>query len=140
MEDLKDITASLKTLLEGLRENSNPVFVDVLTDSTTEFSGYPSVCILNTDSESDFGSSHYYERSYKFEVVIFTDGVEQADWDRIRELQDIVGNAIDKSDNLNGVGGILMPTQIDNVEAVVDGSSKHLIGVISVIAKKLIGV
>ncbi len=140
MEDLKLITAEVKTLLDALRDGGNPVFKEVLTEAKTEVSGYPYAYVYNVDSEADFATSNHNEREYTFQVLMVTNGAELADWDRIRELQDLVANAIDTSNDLNGVGGIVYPTTIEDLDSVTDGAGEHIAGTLQFIAKKLIAI
>lgn len=63
----KQLRDNLKTILDEL----SSTFVDIKTEPTFEFSGYPSLFISPSGNESDFQSTQDNMRVYDFKVFIF---------------------------------------------------------------------
>ncbi len=132
-----EIKAAIVSTLQAVRDNGNVVFKDVLAYATNEFTGYPSLTITSNSATSSFATTSENIRMYKFMIKIYTKDDTETSWAQITRLQDIVSNALDRSNDLNNADLILEPAQAEEIVAEVISGGPHIIASISVIIKAI---
>lgn len=135
MGTLNSIVTQLKTLVGAIQYSGSTAFVDVKSYASNNFEGYPSVTIVNAEVESTYDTQAQNLRTYNIYVYIY-ENLELLDddaaWDRIRDLQDSVLDAIDRSLDLAATADFVRPTASQPFEGFSSTGGKLLIAPITV--------
>ena len=109
------IKDALITLLQGLEYKSEPAFAKVTGYYIDSFNEYPLAVVLLGTTDSNYGSSAQNDRIDNFEINIIVsleDKGKSLDEAQayVYDLLDLVRDAIDKSQDLNGLLVYMNPT------------------------------
>lgn len=138
MGTLNTIVAELESVVTDLNR-----FSVVKRYATNAFDGYPAVTIVNAEVISDYDTQAQNLRTYTIMVYIY-ESMEQADdeakWDEIRDHQDAVLDAVDRSLDLAATADFIRPSASQPFEATSADGGKLLVAPIRIQAVKSIGI
>jgi hypothetical protein len=129
MGNLVNISAAIADVMRGVIVDGVG-FTDIQEYPTLEFTGFPAVTIAPSDNDSDYASTVENLRTYAFYVDCYypiedptsSNGYATA-FANMRQLIDVVLDAIDNSNSLNGTAQIVKPApsfwQVMETEASV---------------------
>lgn len=133
MGHLTTLSSEIKTLLESIQLTGNDVFVDVLERASNKFTGFPSATIVPGETGSDYATTVQNERTYVFYIYIYLSaetpdgGDTSPQWADIRNIIDLVLDALDNSDDLNNTCEFLRPVPMQPFETATSGSGAVLV-------------
>lgn len=135
MGKFNEIKAALKTAVQAVQYSGSAAFVDVLTYGTNDFTGYPSASIVNAEILSEYHTTTQVLRTYVAYIYLYMN-LEQTDvataWDVLTDLQELVIDALDHTENLAGVVDFVRPTAVTPVETTAGEGGKLLIAPVKV--------
>jgi hypothetical protein len=135
MGKFNEIKAELKTIVEAIQFSGSSAFVDVVTYGTNDFTGYPSATIINADINSEYHTTTQVLRTYTTYVYLYMNMEQvsqQTAWDTLTDLQELIIDAIDHTENFGGVTDFVRPTAVTPVETNAGEGGKLLVAPVKV--------
>lgn len=119
MGKFNEVKVALEQVCNNLQYNGENPFVDVLRYGTNDFSGYPSVTIINGEILSEYHTTTQNKRTYVAYVYIYAN-LEKVDqltaWDMLTDLQELVIDSVDRTENFNGTADMVNPASAEPYE------------------------
>lgn len=135
MGRLNDVITQLHNLVAGIQYSGNSAFVDIFDHATNAFSGYPSATIVNAEVLSTYDTQAQNFRTYVINLYVY-ENLEQLDdaeaWTRIRDEQDLILDAIDRSLDLQATADFIRPTAAQPFESTAADGGKLLVAPIRI--------
>ena len=131
----QSISTAIKNTLTAVRDNNNPVFKDILERATNDFSGFPSLTIVNVDTSTEMATTAEDLWMYKYMITGYIVDDRQEGWQQARRLQEMIMDAINESNDLGHPEWIVMPAVMEGIENEVISGGEHLKIMVSVIIK-----
>lgn len=135
MGKFNEIKAALKDIVTAIQYDGHDAFVDVETWGTNDFSGYPSVTIINAETNSEYHTTTQNLRTYVTYVYIYMN-LEQTDaeqaWEVLADLQELIIDAIDHTENFAGTTDFVRPSAVMPVETNAGEGGKLLVAPVKV--------
>lgn len=135
MGKFNEIKAELKAIVDAIQYSGSAAFVDVKTYGTNDFTGYPSATIINAEINSEYHTTTQVLRTYVTWVYLYMN-LEQVDqqtaWDTLTDLQELVIDAVDHTENFAGVTDFVRPTAVTPVETNAGEGGKLLVAPVKV--------
>lgn len=135
MGKFNDIKAALATIVSGIQYSGSAAFVNVYSYGTNDFTGYPSATIVNAEINSEYHTTTKNLRTYVVYVYLYMNMEQisqQTAWDTLTDLQELIIDAIDHTENFAGVSDFVRPTATQPVETNSGEGGKLLVAPIKV--------
>lgn len=116
MSHFSDISTGIVTVLTAVQQAGAPAFADIQAIPTLQFSGFPAASVVPADNLSEYANIVQNLRTYVFDIDLYypigqqtgNGGYSKA-FSVMMVLVDTVLDALDNSNDLNGVADFIRP-------------------------------
>ena len=126
---LSNIKEDLQTRLQALQYSSNPAFTEVKKYGSQKFTGYPSATVVASAVNNEYDTQKQNNREYVVFIRAFfnLENIDdEAQYVIADNYTDLILDAIDDSEDLNGLCDFVEPTVAEEPRPIIDEAGSTL--------------